>query len=394
MTGGGDTVVLIKGLSQYDTMRELTQDIAAAFRRRGLKVMAIDGPDPASRDLATLAVSSGRVAFFYGMNGWGLGTALDLGRWCDGQGIPYVGHLFDHPMTYARRLMAAPANAVWCLHDETYDAFVARDLALPGSRAVVPVAGPPDDGARPAAPSRRPVAILFPGSGYAATGREPPWSNAQPHEQKVMDACYDLARYDRRRPLHDIIRQVLRLYSTDAIEWRADWMATMFTMLDNQLRVARRVEVVKALAGLPIHVYGRGWEGVCDASAAARFHAPKSFRETQALMAQSAVVLNVLPCVPAAPHDRMFYAMMAGAACLTDANRWIDRHYRAGEELAVYDLPPDGLADGVAALLGDRDRLDAMAEAGRRRTAAAHTWLDRVDAILAAVGAHRLARAA
>jgi hypothetical protein len=35
-----------------------------------------------------------------------------------------------------------------------------------------------------------------------------------------------------------------------------------------------------------------------------------------------------------------------------------------------------------------------MAEAGRRRTAAAHTWLDRVDAILAAVGAHRLARAA
>jgi hypothetical protein len=390
----GDTVVLIKGHSQYDTMRELTADIAEAFRRRGLQVITVDGLDPPSRDPAARAVSGGRVAFFYGMNGWGLGTALDLARWCDGQGIPYVGHLFDHPMTYARRLLAAPANAVWCLHDETYDTFLQRDLALPGSRAVVPVAGPIDDGAAPAPAGGRDIAILFPGSGYSSAGREPPWSTAQPHEQKVMNACYDLALYDKGRPLHDIIRQVLRLYSADAIEWRADWMATMFTMLDNQLRVARRVEVVKALASLPIRVYGHGWDGVCPAASAARFHAPKSFRETQALMARSAIVLNVLPCVAAAPHDRMFYSMMAGAVCLTDGNRWIDRHFRAGEELAVYDLPPQDLADGVAELLRDRDRLDTIADAGRRRTAAAHTWSDRVDAILAAVGAHRLARAA
>jgi hypothetical protein len=251
-----------------------------------------------------------------------------------------------------------------------------------------------DEGAAPAPASGRPIAILFPGSGYSSTGREPPWANVQPHEQKVMNACYDLALYDKARPLHDVIRQVMRLYSVDALDWRADWMATMFTMLDNQLRVARRVEVVKALSSLPVQVYGHGWEGVCDASSAARFHAPKSFRETQALMAQSSIVLNVLPCVAAAPHDRMFYSMMAGAACLTDGNRWIDGHFRAREELAVYDLPPYGLADGVAELLKDRDRLDAMAVAGRRRTADAHSWADRADAILAAVGTHRLARAA
>lgn len=398
MPGAGDTVVLVKGQSQYDTMRELTHDIAQAFRLRGFGVVEIDGQDPLSRERAALAMTGGRIAFVYGMNGWGLGTQLDLHRWCDGMGIPYVGHLFDHPLTYARRLLAAPRNAVWCLHDETYDAFVAGDLGLPGGRAVVPVGGPVDcrmdDGMEPAPLAGREIQILFPGSGYSSTGREPPWSTAQAHEQKVMDACYDLALYDKTRPLHEIIRQVLRLYSPDALDWRADWVATMFTMLDNQLRVARRVEVVKALSALPIHVYGHGWDQVADPARPARFHAPRSFRETQALMARSAVVLNVLPCVVAAPHDRMFYSTMAGAACLTDGNRWVQRHYRAGEEIAVYDIPPRDLADGVRDFLADRDRLQAMAEAGRRRTAGAHTWLQRVDAILAAVAAQRLAYAA
>jgi hypothetical protein len=394
MASGGDTVVLVKGQSQYDTMRELTADIAVAFRRRGLAVVEIDGLDPASRERAALAAAGGRVAFFYGMNGWGLGTTLDLKRWCDGIGIPFVAHLFDHPMTYAKRLLAAPANVVWCLHDETYCDFIEKDLALVGSRAIVPVGGPADDGAPPPPIDGREIAILFPGSGFSSTGKEPPWSAAKPEERKVMDACYDLALYDKTRPLHDIIRQVLRLYGAAPLDWRADWLATVFTMLDNQLRVARRVEVVSALSALPIHVYGQGWDAGRNSKGAARFHAPLGFRETQALMAKSTIVLNVLPCVPAAPHDRMFYSMMAGAVCLTDGNRWVDRHYRAGDEIAVYDLPPRGLAEDVAELLADRDALRAMSEAGRRKTAAEHTWVARVDAILAAVANHRLAFAA
>lgn len=394
MTNGRDTVVLVKGQSQYDTMRELTTDVAAAFRRRGLTVVEVDGLDAASRERAALMAAGGRVAFFYGMNGWGLGTTLDLKRWCDGAGIPFVAHLFDHPMTYLKRLLAAPANVVWCLHDETYGGFIEKDLMLGGTRAVVPVGGPIDEAPPPPPIAGREIAVLFPGSGYASTGREPPWSSATAEERKVMDACYDLALYDKSRPLHEIIRQVLRLYGAAPLDWRADWLATVFSMLDNQLRVARRVEVVDALAGLPIHVYGQGWDHARSASGAAQFHASLGFRETQALMARSTIVLNVLPCVTAAPHDRMFYSMMAGAVCLTDRNGWVERHYREGEEIAVFDLPPRGLAEDVAELLNDRDAIDAMAGAGRRRTAAEHSWLARVDAILAAVADHRMACAA
>lgn len=216
---------------------------------------------------------------------------------------------------------------------------------------------------------------------------------ATAEERKIMDAVYDQAIYDTRRPLHEIMRQVMRLYCPDAKDWRADWIATAFTMLDNQLRVARRVEVIKALAKLPIDVYGTGWETL-DTGGPARFHRPVGFRETQSLMRQSKIVLNVLPCVVDAPHDRIFYSTMAGAVSLTDRNRWVEGHYAEGREIAIFDLPPRDLGDAVAEFLADRASLERIAAAGRAKTAAAHTWLNRVDAILDAVNAQRLARAA
>lgn len=380
-----DTVVLLKGQSQYDTMRDLTADIAEAFRRRGLAVAEVDGLAPDCAGTVAALVAGGRVAFFYGMNGWGLGAGLDLRRWCDGMGVPFVAHLFDHPLTYLRRLLDAPANTIWLLHDETCADFIDGALMLPGRRVSVPVGGPiapPADG-RPA--GAREIAILFPGSGYSSATREPPWISAAPGERKVMDACFDLALHDNRRPLHEIMRSVFALFGVQPMEWRADWVAHAFTLLDNQLRVERRAAVVKALLRLPIHVYGHGWDHLESRPGGARFHAPAGFRQVQALMAESRIVLNVLPCVVAAPHDRIFYSTMAGAACATDRNAWIDRHYVAGQELCVFDLPPDGLADALVALLADRERLEAMAAAGRARTQQGHTWLNRVDAILAAV---------
>jgi len=393
--GDADIVLLIKGQSQYDVMRELTADIAVAFRQRGLQVVEIDGLLPGADALLEALVSGGRVAFVYGMNGWGLGAALNLKRLCDDAGVPYVGHLFDHPLTYAKRLLDAPRNAVWCLHDSTYVRFVGEDLALPGAKAVVPVGGPvPDPAAAPLPVDARDIAILFPGSGYSSTTAVKPWSTASAAERKVMDAIYDLALYETQRPLHDIIRQVLRLYSSDAVDWRADWVARIFTMLDNQLRVQRRVEVVKALADLPIHVYGHGWDDLAAKGGGARFHTPAGFRETQALMGRAKIVLNVLPCVIDAPHDRIFYSTMAGAVSLTDRNRWVERHYAEGGEIAIYDLPPRDLGAAVAEFLADRDSLERIAAAGRARTAEDHTWLNRVDAILDAVAAQRLAFAA
>jgi len=394
MTPVADTAVLLKGQSQYDTMRELSADIAAAFRRRGLQVAEIDGLAPDCSQRVAALIAGGRAAFLYGMNGWGLGAGLDLRRWCDGMGIPFVAHVFDHPLTYLRRLLDAPANTIWLLHDETYAGFIDTTLNLPGTCVKMPVGGPiaAPPAAKPA--GEREIAILFPGSGYSSTTREPPWSTAAPAERKVMDACFDLALFDKARPLHEVMRSVFALFGVQPMEWRADWAAHAFTLLDNQLRVERRAAVVKALLRLPVHVYGHGWDHLESRPGGARFHAPAGFRRIQALMAESRIVLNVLPCVVAAPHDRIFYSTMAGAVCATDRNAWIDRHYEAGVELSVFDLPPDGLAEVLVALLADRDRLEAMADAGRARTAAEHTWLARVDAILAAVADRRRASAA
>jgi spore maturation protein CgeB len=72
----------------------------------------------------------------------------------------------------------------------------------------------------------------------------------------------------------------------------------------------------------------------------------------------------------------------AGGFLLTQHAEGLDRHFRLGEEVAVFRTA-DELIDQVRSYLGHSDARDRVANAGHRRTAEHHTYSTRFAEILA-----------
>lgn len=146
-------------------------------------------------------------------------------------------------------------------------------------------------------------------------------------------------------------------------------------------RYGVREQLVMALraAGIRVSAHGAGWEaGRLENDAVPR------------LFAQSKIVLGV----GTIGHCRDFYGLklrdfdgpMSGSLYLTHANPDLDRLFRVGQEIATYRDPADCVAQ-ARQLLADDTRREGIAQAGRARAAADHTWERRFAQLFAALGA-------
>jgi Glycosyl transferases group 1 len=150
---------------------------------------------------------------------------------------------------------------------------------------------------------------------------------------------------------------------------------TLFHPWDRHQRFSRREQVLRALgqAGIAVDVWGMGWDQLREREPH-RFHDPVPFDQILALYRRAKVVLHVGPNFPCGSHERVFSAMMAGAAVLCDRNPYWEETLTG--RCAMYDL--DDLPSLARALLNDRGRRTALAAAGRAEAFASHTWMVRI----------------
>jgi hypothetical protein len=151
-----------------------------------------------------------------------------------------------------------------------------------------------------------------------------------------------------------------------------------------KVHAVRRLQLAPALLKLPAVIMGNGWEGCSTPGARATIRGAADFREVQSLSTRARIVLNVMPPVVDAPHDRTFYAMLAGAAYATDTNPFFRREFVDGESILVFDPDPRTLADQVMAWVEQPDLVARVAAAGQRRVREAHTWRHRAQELIAA----------
>lgn len=136
-----------------------------------------------------------------------------------------------------------------------------------------------------------------------------------------------------------------------------------------------RKKIVDALrnAGIRVSAYGSGWEGGrIDTESVPR------------LFAQSKIVLGV----GTIGHCSDFYALkmrdfdapMSGSLYLTHDNSDLRMLFSVGKEIATYDSIEDCVAKAQY-YLAHSDEREALAQAGRQRAIAEHTWDSRFSAL-------------
>ena len=138
------------------------------------------------------------------------------------------------------------------------------------------------------------------------------------------------------------------------------------------------------LSGIPVTVYGHGWENTDI------FHHPNFLykglippEEGIALMEESKIVLNHMAWFKAGASERIFEAMLQGAISLTDDSIYLRENFEDLNDIAFYSLEhPEILSRMVHMLLTDTVLSEHIRKKAYWKAKEHHTWKERLQMLL------------
>jgi hypothetical protein len=386
-------ILMMKGPSQYGGTRLFADLAAAALARRGhqVEVLDLEGLDQAG--MAILRHAAGAAP------GYGLIFTINIaGEFKDSQGrrlrdlyrAPHVVWHTDYILSKAQRVRETPASTALLLVDPTQaDALRAvygddrfDHLGFFPHPAVGDPA--PDDATVAEFCARRPIEVLWSG-GFQQP--EAPWQGLVGPARQLLQDAFDLALSVEWIPPHEAMAQVMRARGLDPTSPDLCQALEAATLVDTEVRMARRYAFLEAVAasGLAVHIVGVGWEGQLSRFERATYEGPVEMTRMVELMRQARVVLNTNGNFGAGSHERPFSASLAGAATFSDHSRYYAEMFSAGEDIELFHWRD--LAAGIAqleALAADPARTFEQARRAKAVTLAGHTWDRRIEQVLAA----------
>lgn len=374
--------VLIKGQSQYGSLRLHIDQLAQAFRDLGHEAEVVDMTTggQAALDRTTLTAPDAYLA----IGGVGSDYANANGSVYDQIGAAYVTLHVDHPVHHVARITAPIRTQAAFFLDRSHVQFVS---AWPAAKGLAHLGFmPPGANERPEpvdtsdeAFARRDIPLLFTG-----TYRGPPqpaWSAwpDSPAKDIVGEIAGRMAE-DARLPVLDALKASLADRGGALNGELLDQFVPLLAGPQAYAEAYHRDRLLHLLgkAGAPIHVYGWGWQPLVDQYPSFAYGGVGSFEETLSLLRRARLVLNINNGFVSGGHERVFTAMCAGAAIVSDANPYYASAFKEGREIATFDWRKAETAPAqILALMNDTPALAALARAGHKRAMADHRWTDR-----------------
>jgi hypothetical protein len=392
--GAAMRFVLVKGQSQYGSLRLHVDQLAAALAGLGETVEVVDltTPEPVARLLRAVLQPTDCV---FGFSGVGSDIAIP-GKFLERPCFVYASLYVDHPAHHLERLSAKiERHAVFFL-DRTHVRFMSlwaepgafRHIGFlpPGANTLDAPVETSD-----AAFAARDIPVLFTG-----TYRGPPaagWTDwpDSPAKTLAAEAGRRMAA-DSRLPVLDALAGALADDGVALTPALVRTAAPLVSFIQFYAEAYHRHAALTALgrAGAPLNVYGAGWEPICALHPSFRFGGLGSFEETLGLLRRARVVLNINNGFVAGGHERVFTAMCAGAAVFSERSAYYDEAFADGEEIITYDLDqPERIGERLDAVLADPAAQAAVARAGCARATAEHRWTNRAAELVATARALR-----
>lgn len=340
--------------------------------------------------------------------------------------IPCYNVLVDHPMYYFDTLDDSPACGIVVCADKYHADYVRRFYPKVRHTVFLPTAGEwlkPYEALKPF--SSRPIDVLFIGSykyhadvEYDAFARllekELLAHPAKTFEQAVEDCLLDneLAIDGILSDNEPVSVKPLSEIGSTGGKSPSDVQSTTggvssgigsmnghtrsddgvkliiqkYRFIDVNTTAKFRLRIIESLvnAGIPVTVYGNGWETL-DV-----FHHPDFVykgliapEEGIRLMEESKIVLNHMAWFKCGASERIFEAMLQGAISVTDDSEYLRAHFTDSVDIKFFDLSqPETLPDIIHALLIDQTMSESIRRTAYEKAAAHHTWLNRLQELL------------
>lgn len=375
-----DKIVVFKNqVAQYDVLHYFRKSLSDAFERRGIQVELIDISNLTKEELFCL-IFKGSPDFTFAING--LQPLKGDQFLSDELQIPHIAwlvdsaHYFDQMGKGALNILISPDQYSADLHQSWGSS---HSFFLPHGFEASFVTKPEE---------KRPFPIVFLGTLIDPIHIHESWKQSLPlnYVEELIQAANDVLK-DPTLPYQKALENVM---TKDKSYWSRASLVDLRNLnisFDLYLRACERIELLKSLCGLPVHIFGnkpitRGWEDFLDLKKGNYIlHPSVDFPQSIEIMKQAQIVLNSSPMFKMGAHERIFYGLGTGAAVLTNKTAWILAHYKENEEILLYGFQ-EPLKQRIEELLFSPKKLVSIAQKGQAKVLKNDTWDARANSLL------------
>lgn len=379
---------LIFFVGVYDTLDIFAYELKREFEKIGYETMLFDSSDMSGSMTRLARFTQKPVKAVITFNNLGYNMELVPGKniW-DELGILCINILMDHPFCYKTALDASPRYAAVLCPDRNHMRYVQRFYPQIPITGYLPHAGIESE-QEPEKIAERSIDVLYAGglSRKFAENVMPDFAQyADFDARQIADSAYELLVENPEKTTEAAIEETLLAAGIRLDETKLCQIIADLHYVDLLVTSYYREKTVKTLveSGVCVHLYGYGWEE-CDWIKAPNLiyggRVPAS--EIVEKMQDAKIVLSTMTWFKDGTHDRVFNGMLAGAVAVTDSSVYMKEEFPQtqddGAKLVMFELPEIAkLPDTVKSLLEDTDKMQEIAEKGRRYAREHHTWRER-----------------
>ncbi len=381
-------IAFIVSKGNHPALHRNSWEIGKGFENVGCDVEYIYLNDPSAMQRAYDLMVAGKVWFSIGVNDTGsfLQTAPEhyvLG----GIPVPYVSVLLDAPYNAANGDLGFPClkHYLWVLDKSHIGAIKYR---FPGKKFAgeifQPLGGDVGKNEEEIFSIDRDIDVAFSASMFEDGNIKEYWKE-QTDNPFIIHILNDVIEYMLANPV-SLLPAVKHILEERGLCGQAyiDALSPYFHGVFFYVKMKRRYRTLEALAhhGFKVDVFGPGWENVPFAHKL-KLHGTTPYEEVLDAFARAKVVVQDQAEFNNGGHDRVFTAMLNGAAVVSEYSSYLDKNFENNSEIYLFDWKNTiSQMDIVEELITDESKRLASAIRAYGKAKANHKWENRAQGVL------------
>ena len=374
-----EKILVLLGRTQYDVLIRFAEKIVQGFQDLGIKVDIIDARESMVFDIRKYNTE---YDLFFSFNGMGDYSLLE--EIIDNDNIMTWRFFVDHPLYHDLRLLNGHRNTIMSFIDRNHVSYVKRMYTNTPYVYFMPHAGELMDNNVPF--DQRRHNISFFGSYGTCDSYYSSIEKYDENMKKLIATIAERLYVETSNSMEYILDEELR--NRGIVLTKEEFRATMAELdfVYDYVRNRKRHKVINTLlsAGYKVDVFGNGWENFeSDSKYNLCMHGQVDYITAMNEMANSKIVLNVMPLYADGSHERVFTVMGLKTIIITDASAYLEEEFVNNKHLFYYSMESiDKLPDIVFDILNNNIDVSAIQAEAYNLVSQKHLWQHRAYEIV------------